>query len=56
VLRIRERAPTPYPFNVFTFRLVVESTKEFGGASTIFKKDFDQQNKEQNFVFTSGNE
>jgi hypothetical protein len=31
VLRVKERAPTPYPFVVFTFRLVVESTKEFGG-------------------------
>jgi hypothetical protein len=33
VLRTRERTPTFYPFVVFTFRLVVESTKEFKGAS-----------------------
>jgi hypothetical protein len=24
---------TPYPFTIFTFRLTVEFTKEFGGAS-----------------------
>jgi hypothetical protein len=30
VLWVKERAPTPYPSIVFTFRLVVESTKEFG--------------------------
>jgi hypothetical protein len=35
VLRARERAPTPYPSIVFTFILVVESTKEFGGASKL---------------------
>jgi hypothetical protein len=33
VLRAKERAPTPYPSNVFTFGLVVESIHEFGGAS-----------------------
>jgi len=33
VLRDRERAPTPFPFNVFTFGLAVESIKELGGAS-----------------------
>jgi hypothetical protein len=27
-------APTPSPSNVFTFGLVVESIKEFGGVST----------------------
>jgi len=32
VLRARECAPTPYPFVIFTFRIIVESTKEFGGA------------------------
>ncbi len=32
VLQVRRHAPTPYPSVVFTFRLVVESTKEFGGA------------------------
>jgi hypothetical protein len=35
VLRARECTPTPYPFVVFTFGLVVESIKEFGGASSI---------------------
>jgi hypothetical protein len=34
VLRARERAPTPYPFIVFTFKLAIESIKEFGGASS----------------------
>jgi hypothetical protein len=31
--RSKEHAPTPYPSTIFTFRLVVESTKEFGGVS-----------------------
>ncbi len=31
VLQPEECAPTPYPFVIFTFKLVVESTKEFGG-------------------------
>jgi hypothetical protein len=30
---IKEPAPTPYPSNVFMFKLTIESTKEFGGAS-----------------------
>jgi hypothetical protein len=34
VLRVRKCGLTP-PFVVFTFRLVVESIKELGGASTI---------------------
>jgi hypothetical protein len=34
VLQAKERTPIPYPFDVFTFRLAVESTKEFGGASS----------------------
>jgi hypothetical protein len=33
VLQIRERAPNLSSFVVFTFGLVVESIKEFGGAS-----------------------
>jgi len=33
VLRIRERTPTPYFFVVVTFEFVIESIKEFGGAS-----------------------
>ncbi len=33
VLRVRDCAPTLYPFVVFTFRLAIESTKEFGGVS-----------------------
>jgi hypothetical protein len=32
VLRVKEHAPTLYPSVVFTFRLIVEYTKEFGGA------------------------
>jgi hypothetical protein len=32
VVRVKEHASTPYPSVVFTFRLPVESTKEFGGA------------------------
>jgi hypothetical protein len=35
VLRVRERAPTLFPSNVFTFGLVVESIQEFGGASNM---------------------
>jgi hypothetical protein len=37
MLRARECAPIPYLFVVFTFGLVVESIKEFGGASLTFK-------------------
>ncbi len=33
VLWAKECAPTPYPSIVFTFKLAVESTKEFGGVS-----------------------
>jgi hypothetical protein len=33
MLRVRERASTPYPFVVFIFGFVVESIKELGGAS-----------------------
>jgi hypothetical protein len=33
VLQVKERAPTPFPSVVFTFGLVVESIKEFRGAS-----------------------
>jgi hypothetical protein len=33
VLRAKERILIPYPSTVLTFRLLVESTKEFGGAS-----------------------
>jgi hypothetical protein len=35
VLRAREHTPTPYPFVVFTFGLVVGSIKEFGGVSVV---------------------
>jgi len=33
VLRTREHTPTSYPSTIFTFGLIVESIKEFGGAS-----------------------
>jgi hypothetical protein len=33
VLRAKERTRTPYVFIVFTFELVIESIKEFAGAS-----------------------
>jgi hypothetical protein len=33
MLRTKERAPTPSPFVVFTFGLVIEFIKELGGAS-----------------------
>jgi hypothetical protein len=33
MLQARERTPTPFSSNVFTFELIVESFKEFGGAS-----------------------
>jgi hypothetical protein len=32
VLQARERTPTSFPFNVFTFGLIVESIKELRGA------------------------
>jgi hypothetical protein len=34
VLRTKKHASTPYPSVVFTFRLTIESTKEFGGELT----------------------
>jgi hypothetical protein len=40
VLQARERIPTPYPFVIFTFGLIVESIKEFGGVSTQFSYDW----------------
>jgi hypothetical protein len=33
VLRAKEHAPTHFPFDVFIFGFVVESSKELGGAS-----------------------
>jgi len=33
MLQVREGSPTPSPFVVFTFGLIVEFIKEFGGAS-----------------------
>jgi len=33
VLRVRECTPIPYPFVVFTFGLIIEYVKEFGGES-----------------------
>jgi hypothetical protein len=33
MLRAKEHAPTPCPSTIFTFKLVVDFTKEFGGAS-----------------------
>jgi hypothetical protein len=36
MLQVKEHAPTPYLSIVFTFRLAVESTKEFGGVSHTF--------------------
>ncbi len=33
VLQAKERTPIPYPSAIFTFRLIVESIKEFGGVS-----------------------
>jgi hypothetical protein len=35
---VREHVPILYPFVVFTFRLTIKSTKEFGGASIKTKK------------------
>jgi hypothetical protein len=35
MLRIRERAPTLSPFNVFIFGLTIESIKELGGALVV---------------------
>jgi len=39
MLQAREHIPTPYPFVIFTFGLIVESIKEFGGVSTRFSYD-----------------
>ncbi len=39
VLRAKERAPTPFPSIVFTFKLIVESFKEFGDASLAMSYD-----------------
>jgi hypothetical protein len=36
MLWVKEHAPIPSSFNVFTFELALESFKEFGGASHIF--------------------
>jgi hypothetical protein len=35
MLQAKERAPTPFSFDVFTFGLVVESIKELGSASWV---------------------
>ncbi len=35
MLWTKEGAPTPYPYDVYTFKFAIESTKEFGGASSI---------------------
>jgi hypothetical protein len=44
VLWAKERAPTPYLSVVFTFKLAVESMKEFGGApSKVFWMVFSMQ-------------
>jgi hypothetical protein len=34
MLQAKEHAPTPFPFIIFTFGLVVESIKELAGASS----------------------
>jgi hypothetical protein len=39
MLHAKERAPTIFPSDVFTFGLVVESIKELGGASIHFKME-----------------
>jgi hypothetical protein len=33
MLRVRERAPTPFPSIISTFELLIESIKELGGVS-----------------------
>jgi hypothetical protein len=38
VLQVRECTPTPSPFIIFTFGLVVDFIKEFIGASIGFEK------------------
>jgi len=45
MLRVRERAPIPSSFVVFTFRFTFESIKEFGGASKINLKKLHTQRK-----------
>ncbi len=40
VLRTRECAPTPSPFVVFTFGLIIESIKELRGASPFIYNEF----------------
>jgi hypothetical protein len=49
VLRVKERAPTPCPSVVFTFKLAVESTKEFGGASPLTTYLIEAQRKVKTF-------
>jgi hypothetical protein len=39
MLQAKECAPTPCPFVVFTFKLIIESIKELGGASAYSKKN-----------------
>jgi len=36
VLRAKEHVPTPFPFDVFIFGLVIKFIKELGGASSQF--------------------
>ncbi len=40
VLQVRKHAPTPCLSVVFTFRLAFESTKEFGGVSSVKSIEF----------------
>jgi hypothetical protein len=51
VLRAREHTLIPYPFVVFTFRLVVESPKEFGGVSLWFELSIIDSFPHVNYTF-----
>jgi hypothetical protein len=50
VLRTRECAPTPFPSNVFTFGLKVESIKELKGASQTTWVAMDSLFKQSNSI------
>ncbi len=53
VLWARERASIPHPFVIFTFKFVVESTQEFGGASLSATK-FQKQNDKTTCELSNG--
>jgi hypothetical protein len=49
VLRVKDHAPTPFPFVVFTFELVVEYIEEFRGVSIVKRLMAEGRAKEREF-------